>query len=74
MKFNKEGAIYTDFGLYSSFHDYNKNYYTRHAIVNPNYLKQNPIYDENNKRIYCNKSDQSYILLVPEKYHNYEQV
>ena len=74
MKFNKEGAIYSDYDDFTSESlNYNYDFYTRNARVNPNYLKQNPIYDENNKRIYCNESDQSYILLVPEKYHNYEK-
>ncbi|MBC8059622.1 MAG: DUF1430 domain-containing protein [Clostridiaceae bacterium] len=75
---NKEGAIMADFYLYSpaqrksmiseTSHDYERDL----AIVNPNYLKSNIVYDIYNKPIYISEDETDFILLIPDKYKKNE--
>lgn len=71
---NKDGTIMADFTNYLPVkYDYNEPEYKRDvAIVNPNYLKENIIYDINNNPISISEYDDNLILLVPEKYKNIE--
>lgn len=71
---NKDGTIMADFTNYLPIkYDYNEPEYKRDvAIVNPNYLKENIIYDINNNPISISEYDDNLILLVPEKYKNIE--
>lgn len=67
--FNQLGSIYADFNHYSqgSASDAKKRI-PDDITVNPNYLKQNVVYDQNGKIINISEVDEDYILLVPEKY------
>lgn len=73
---NKEGAIWADFDGYSPVQrkmesiksDYEKMYVT----VNPNYLKKNILYDVNNNPISISEKESDFILLVPDKFKEFE--
>ena len=77
--FNQRGAIYANFSHYSPESrdelvsllkdDYKVNY----AVVNPNYIKENYIYDKAGNTIDIAETEFDYILLVPEKYHDLEK-
>lgn len=73
---NKEGAIWADFYGYSPIlkeaesvkPDYEKMYVT----VNPNYLKKHILYDVNNNPISISETESDFILLVPDKFKEFE--
>lgn len=73
--FNERGAIFAGFQNYQKASmDVNKdvpitNY---NALVNPNYLNENPIYDLDGKQISISEKNNNWILLVPLKYKNDE--
>lgn len=78
LHFNKSGAIYANFQSYSpntrklNSSQNLESYKTDKITVNINYLKKHPVYDENGNKIMFNESATDYIILVPEKYHIYE--
>lgn len=77
--FNASGAILANFSEYSpgmrSVRLAEKKYYyeTDNVIVNPNYLNQYSVYDEENNKISISESAKDFIILVPEKYKNDEK-
>lgn len=42
------------------------------ALVNPNYLNENPAYDVNGNKISVSERNSNWVLLVPDKYKNNE--
>lgn len=73
--FNKRGAIFAAFQMYQNQSiELNKNLpVTRQfAMVNPNYLSENPVYTINKKKISISERNNNWILLVPFKYKKYE--
>ncbi|MCR1934318.1 hypothetical protein ACQX0N_08200 [Clostridium tepidum] len=61
--------MYTDLSLKSN----NKLHLTNmSALVNPNYLKENAVYDTNGKKISISEQNNNWILLFPIKYKKYE--
>ncbi|MBU5591638.1 DUF1430 domain-containing protein [Clostridium sp. MSJ-4] len=78
--FNKSGSILADFrsfmpGYYEKEKSSanNETYKIDTITINPNYLKENKVLDENNNRVNILENDKEYILLVPEKYHSKEK-
>lgn len=73
--FNKKGALFAAFNMYTdlSLKANNKLHITNmNALVNPNYLKENTVYDVNSKKISISEQNSNWILLVPIKYKKYE--
>lgn len=69
--FNERGAIYAAFeNYYKESLALNKKLpiTSEFAMVNPNYLNENPVYDINGKKISISERDSNWILLVPVKY------
>lgn len=72
--FNDRGSILANFDEYSPGTRQmrmgeTKFYYERDNVnVNPNYLDRYPLYDLNGERISISEEDESYIVLIPEKY------
>lgn len=79
LHFNKEGAIYADFSLFmpdvrEMRLSQSKGVYESDIVqVNPNYLKDNIIYDLNGDKIDISEEEENTILLVPDKYKIYEK-
>lgn len=77
-EFNEKGAIFADFRNYSPamrntvLSQHNYYYETDNVVVNPNYLNQYKIFDSGNNEITISDSDDTQILLVPDKYKNDE--
>ena len=72
---NKEmESIYMDSSIYTPDNlDANKNNDIIKTIkINPNYLLQFPVYDENSQRILINEQEEQTIYLVPEQYKDKE--
>ncbi|WP_242943619.1 hypothetical protein [Clostridium tepidum] len=73
--FNKKGALFAGFDMYTdlSLKSNNKLHLTNmSALVNPNYLKENAVYDTNGKKISISEQNNNWILLFPIKYKKYE--
>ena len=73
--FNKKGAIFAEFEMYSNLSkEQNSDFpeYLYRAIVNPNYLEINKVYDCENNIVKVNEDNKNWVLLIPEKYKNYE--
>lgn len=68
-KMNKDGAIYIDTSAMSK----ENSKIMRNADVNPNYLKFNPLYDLNNKKIVVSDAEHKKVILIPLKYKKYER-
>lgn len=76
---NKDGTIMADFNLFlpdqretlknDKQYDYERDWVT----VNPNYLKENIIYDVNNEPVNISEEDTNLVLLVPDKYKKDEK-
>ena len=80
LYFNQRGALIADFDEYTEENlelnmPYNENkiYLAANATINPNYLKQNTILDENNNPVEIEENEENYILLVPEQYKPVQQ-
>lgn len=77
--FNEKGAIFARFSEYSPGIRAvriaeTKYYYEQdNVFVNPNYLKNYKIYDENNNPISISEEDKDFIILVPEQYKSDEK-
>ncbi|GFZ34302.1 hypothetical protein CSC2_48280 [Clostridium zeae] len=75
---NKEGAIMADFYNFSpSKHNLllengSPLYAANRAVVNPNYLMVNPVYDELGNSINIKEDETSCVLLIPESFKDYE--
>ncbi|KEI79916.1 DUF1430 domain-containing protein [Clostridium botulinum] len=73
--FNKKGAIFAAFHMYTDLSLSLNSYLhitSMNALVNPNYLKENPVYDTKGKKISISEQNNNWILLVPIKYKKYE--
>lgn len=73
--FNKKGAIFAEFEMYSNLSkEMNADFpeYLYRAVVNPNYLEINKVYDCENNIVKVNEDNKNWVLLIPEKYKNYE--
>lgn len=69
--FNERGGIFASFERYRKLTlDYNKHLsdYDISAVVNPNYLEENPIYNLDGKNIAISERNSNWVLLVPVKY------
>lgn len=80
MEFDKNGAILSEFSLYEeeTYEQNKKNHPQREyefgwATVNPNYLKKNILLDTNDNIIEISEEEERGILLMPEKYKEFEQ-
>ncbi|MDO5016283.1 MAG: DUF1430 domain-containing protein [Eubacteriales bacterium] len=75
--FNRDGAIYADFEDYSpTTHELlppDFPAYRMSAMVNPNYLKEHPAYDLDNKVVTIAEDEVDSVVLIPEKYKEHEQ-
>jgi putative ABC transport system permease protein len=71
---NRMGAVFIDAMMYEEPSlILNKDYHRIRSIkVNPNYLREFPVYDANNKPVQISEDTRDWILLVPEKYRNRE--
>ncbi|MBE0069982.1 DUF1430 domain-containing protein [Thermoanaerobacterium thermosaccharolyticum] len=69
---NKMGAVFIDAISYEEdVLKLNKDYKGILSIkVNPNYLREFPVYDIHGNIVHVSESTSDWILLVPEKYHN----
>lgn len=78
FKFNKTGSILSNFKLYSDVYleaTSNNSYsnpYEHYAMINPNYLIENPLYDSENNLVMIDENERNHILLIPEMYKNME--
>jgi len=73
--FNERGSIFAGFQMYKEESLSVNNYLSEvdfSAVVNPNYLKENPIYDLEEKQVSLSERDKNWILLVPVKYRKDE--
>lgn len=76
--FNERGGILADFSEYTPgnramrLSETKWDYERDNVIVNPNYLNRYPVYDLNGEQVYISEDDESYIVLIPEKYKKYE--
>jgi len=73
--FNERGGIFAAFQNYEKLSlDNNKELpiTSFNALVNPNYLKENPIYDLDGKNIAISERNSNWVLLVPVKYKKVE--
>ena len=73
--FNKKGAIFAEFEMYSNLsREQNSDIpeYLFWALVNPNYLEINTVYDCENNIVKVNEDNKNWVLLIPEKYRDYE--
>lgn len=69
--FNRNGSIFADFSSYTELSkELNKNapLGSRFALINPNYMKENPVYDINGKAISISEDNKNWVLLLPEIY------
>lgn len=78
LYFNKRNAIFADFSYYAlNFRKSNthikENYKLDYIFINPNYLLNHEILDENGDRITIPESDENYIILVPASYKEKEE-
>ncbi|WP_194191632.1 DUF1430 domain-containing protein [Clostridium chrysemydis] len=78
LHFNKKGGVLADFNSYDpsnveeSLKDIQEEYMMGSVRVNPNYLKENTIYDVDGNAINIDESVNDAILLVPQKYKDFE--
>lgn len=75
-EFNRKGAILAEFSNYTQQSiDLNRNLgeFWQEAVVNPNYLIENPAYDSNGEEIRISEDNKNLILIVPDKYKNDEE-
>lgn len=73
--FNNKGAIFAEFEMYSNLSkEMNSTLpeYLFRAVVNHNYLINNPVYDINHNLLSISEENTNWVLLVPEKYKNNE--
>ena len=73
--FNERGGIFAGFQNYEkSSLDGNKHLpiTSFNALINPNYLKVNPMYDLDGKSILISERNKNWVLLVPAKYKKNE--
>jgi len=73
--FNERGAIFAEFESYTKISkELNKDLpdTNRFALINSNYLLENPAYDLNGDKVSISENDDSWILLVPDKYKDKE--
>lgn len=76
---NKYGLIYAVFSEYEpgfrslNAYDYDNPYKSDNIDVNPNYLKENLVYDLNGKAVNVSDDNENHILLIPEHYLDREQ-
>lgn len=79
LYFNKQGAILADFNRYepTSMEEAKQmlpeEYMRETIIVNPNYLLKHKVYDVDGNIINISEDEKDRILLVPEKYRNFEK-
>ena len=73
--FNARGSIFAGFAMYEkgSLNGNKDLPMTKfNALVNPNYLKENPIYDLEGKQVSISERNKNWVFLVPAKYQNDE--
>lgn len=76
---NKDGAVMANFTSFSpeqrqfAIEDKKPSYESDIVTVNPNYLKENLVYDLNDNPIYISENEKDLILLVPDKYKENEK-
>lgn len=76
---NKDGAIMADFNLFTSGQremlksDKKNDYESDWITVNPNYFKENIIFDINNEPVSISEEENDLLLLVPDKYKKDEK-
>ncbi|MGG5461631.1 DUF1430 domain-containing protein [Clostridium sp. B9] len=79
LHFNKQGAILADFNMYepASIEEAKQmlpeEYMRENIIVNPNYLLKHKVYDVDGNIVNISEDEKDRILLVPEKYRNFEK-
>ena len=69
--FNARGSIFAGFAMYEKGSlNGNKDLPMAkfNALVNPNYLKENPIYDLEEKQVSISERNKNWVFLVPDKY------
>lgn len=66
---NKDGGIYAQFGFLNnnSLNSKPEDDY-KEITVNPNYLRENSVLDENGNQINISESNSNFIVLIPQKY------
>ena len=80
MELDKKGAVLSEFSLYEEEafkenikHHPGRDYECRYATVNPNFLKNNKLLDINGNIIEISDEEEHGIMLIPEKYKEFEQ-
>ena len=76
--FNKREAILVDFSDFTpdslkmlrqeTSYSWERDWVT----INPNYLKENPVYDVDGNRVFIEETDNNYVTLIPDKYRSSE--